>query len=858
MRLRWLSVIILITSLTPLKAQDQQVSAILDTLKHSLTVETDINIESTEIGDADTLWFYFPMYTFAESNNTLNDYLLKMGHTDFYFRHKSQYVSVQNLKVSLDGKIVLPFKKLGTNALIGITADAKSVHFSYTIQLPEWYFGPSFQDNIYLLQDFYPVLITKDINIKDLLNQQAIPKSTISMDLHLSDAYIALSNGRFINSKDKKTIKIEGNHDLIVIIGQKPLNFLNDTINVNGQDTHLYIDFELVKSTNFKNTFDKVFQQLTRDLGSYPYPSLILKTTKSKYYSAYRKGIIIAPYPTKSENIEAWLTKHLTELWLYGKCTLENKNDEWLRTGICNFLQSKSDRVVSSDDLRQFINYKLQGLLPAFNDDDNQLSKEQIHLKYNVISTLLIQQLAHISDKNALLNVLHSWEKQSKPLSYVNLIAALEKETGKTIRENMDRFFNHPEQLEYERNLQNNDKVHCPLFSWLLKEDNVTCNPIKWAIYPAYNDNDGWMTGLTISNAHPYQFKKFIWSFSPMYSFKQSKLLGQLWAQYDLRLESKKMEKIRFHLGLKSFDHNYNRNLEYTLQFVKVSPSVQLFFNHTQLSKLQSSIAFRWIKITEQQPIFNQSQFNNLEWNDSNIFQLDYNWSRDKLVSNTAISIVTEFQQYNKNDQYIKLIGIGKHQWMYKSNKNIGFRFFAGGFILNSQRHVNSFQNQLTKGSLALIQHGFNDYTFDEYFLARETQYGFQDRQVSISQGGGFKTPVGSAHQIGMSNNFAASINLFVDVPFKTSWFPLQAYFDVGIYNRYFNQKSSNYTMYNGGLSLNYNDVLAIYVPFIFSEELGSIYKEVHKDFFSRISFSINLNQFYFWQNNPLKKHIKI
>jgi hypothetical protein len=74
-------------------------------------------------------------------------------------------------------------------------------------------------------------------------------------------------------------------------------------------------------------------------------------------------------------------------------------------------------------------------------------------------------------------------------------------------------------------------------------------------------------------------------------------------------------------------------------------------------------------------------------------------------------------------------------------------------------------------------------------------------------------------------------------------WIPLRAYFDIGSYSTYSSEKFKNNIIYNGGLSLHYRDIGAIHIPLFFSDNLGSIYKSEHKSFFSRISFSINLNK---------------
>lgn len=464
----------------------------------------------------------------------------------------------------------------------------------------------------------------------------------------------------------------------------------------------------------------------------------------------------------------------------------------------------------------------------------------------------------------------------NKSLASENLIQVLEKHTGKdinppasldqstanisdaSITSIVDKDKNINSQLE--TNLSNHyvndttsDKT-CFRFSSLFHKDKSPCNTIKLIAYPAYNDNDGWMAGMTVSNTNPFVYKPISWAISPIYSFKNQKVLGQAWMQYNIlneRSESK-IHQTSFRLGLKSFDMDHNEKFNYALRYVKIDPSIQLTLRHPLDSDIQSSFVLRSLIIYEQRPSFADGQFSNLITTRSHIHQLEYNWERNKTISKSTVNIRAEQQSY-KPENYLKLTGSASHQWLYNTTKSMNLRLFVGGFIINTQRKTNSFQNVFSRGSIALIQQGFNDYTYDEYFFSRQNQSGFQDDQVSLVQGGGFKTPVGSAYSIGMSNNFAAALNYTIDAPFKTKWFPLQAYFDFGVYSRYFNRQFSRNTMYNGGFVLNYNDVVRIYFPLIFSEELGNVYKEKHTGFISKISFGINLQKLNFWQNNPLK-----
>ena len=468
---------------------------------------------------------------------------------------------------------------------------------------------------------------------------------------------------------------------------------------------------------------------------------------------------------------------------------------------------------------------------------------------YAQSNTILIpENLIQVLEKNARKEISHptSLDQSTANISDTSITSIIDK--NNTIDPQPET--NH---LNHYVNDTTSDKT-CFRFSSLFHKDKSSCNTIKLIAFPAYNDNDGWMAGMTVSNTNPFTYKPISWAISPIYSFKNQKLLGQAWIQYS-KLNERSESKIyqtSFRLGLKSFDMDHNEKFNYALRYVKIDPSIQLTLRHPLDSDIQSSFVLRSLIIYEQRPSFADGQFSNLITSRSHIHQLEYNWERNKTISKSTVNIRAEQQSY-KPENYLKLTGSASHQWLYNTTKSMNLRLFVGGFIINTQRKTNSFQNVFSRGSIALIQQGFNDYTYDEYFFSRQNQSGFQDDQVSLVQGGGFKTPVGSAYSIGMSNNFAAALNYTIDAPFKTKWFPLQAYFDFGVYSRYFNRQFSRNTMYNGGLSLNYNDVVRIHFPLFFSEELGNIYKEKHSGFISKISFGINLQKLNFWQNHPLK-----
>ncbi|MCZ2102487.1 MAG: hypothetical protein LC107_13230 [Chitinophagales bacterium] len=864
MLLRWLTVMMICTlgyGLSQAQEKNFHVSLTLDTIKKAVWVQADIQVQPLLSTNMDTLWFHMPMQAFIDPNSVYAEDLDKMGYTDFYFRSAAMRPTIQDMKIYADGQAVRPYKRRGTDAFLGIlTSVVKSVQLNYMLTLPAWHFGPCYKDGDYILQYFYPepMASTQGAELKPLRYlEAALPaRYELYCTTHFPEDLDVYTNGQVLNDSEGNTI-YHTDQALNFLLTPKKASYISGTIeSEGGQSIPYFIHLNPSVYPNIHEMLNRAFQDIESKLGTFPFSALMLVPTASPYYQSYKDGVMLVPYRDKKEDMASYLLRHLTRLWVAGKFPLQDSKDVFLHQGISAYVvqsiskdQDIQPKVNKSKkhDIWMLREYQNMGILSGLQVPEERLNKSQMYLNREVLSELFIKKLASTTSAAALQSVLKGWDGRVTLCSAASLMSALEEQSGRTIATSVADYLTG----NYVLDLPKDSVESCfPIRSFLNRYSD--CSGLEAIVYPAYNDNDGWIVGLTLANAKPFTFKPWTWAVSPMYSFQHEKLLGQAWMQYDYLMSKDDhiLDRIRVRMGVKSFDMDYNRKFDYTLRYIKLDPTIKIYFKHAYPSNTHSTLTLRWLNIREQRASFADGKFNFLVWNKSNIYQLRYNWNRYETRTNTMATLQAEYQQYG-SEKYLKLTGEGSHRWMYKADKSIGMRLFAGGFAVNTQRRINSFQNLLSRGSLALIQHGFNDYTYEEYFMARQSQSGLQDKQVSLVQGGGFKTPVGSSYSIGMSNNFAGSVNLFADVPFNSKWFPLQVYFDVGLYSRFFNQQFSTQTMYNGGFMLNYGDVVQIFVPLVYSEELGNIYREKHKNFLSRISFGINLERLGFWKNLP-------
>lgn len=358
-----------------------------------------------------------------------------------------------------------------------------------------------------------------------------------------------------------------------------------------------------------------------------------------------------------------------------------------------------------------------------------------------------------------------------------------------------------------------------------------------------YNDNNKLMLGILYANHNSSNYKKTGYTVAPAFSFRESRIVGEAGLYHDVYIRHRYFDRIRFRADVKSYFFNFNKDLDYVQQYLRLDPGFELRFRKAAERGVESGISVKSYIIREDEPDFtSEGIFSGLNSANSYIFRAVYHHTKNKRLSSTHHEWALEQQSYN-DENYLKMSAIWMKRWMYKNKRNIRVRFFGSGFILNTQRKSSSYQNSLTRGSIALIHQGFNDYTYDEYFFSRQNQNQSQRHQVSMYQGGGFKTAVGSAFGIGMSNHFALASNIVMDLPFGQGHMPVQLYFDGGVYSTYEGDKFKNNLMYNGGISVHLKELVYIHIPLIYSENLGNIHREVHRSFLNRISFSFNLDR---------------
>lgn len=407
----------------------------------------------------------------------------------------------------------------------------------------------------------------------------------------------------------------------------------------------------------------------------------------------------------------------------------------------------------------------------------------------------------------------------------------------------------------YETNYCNNtyyvasDRIGPPLKLSFFKAPDAQCQKnLVLSPLVLYNDNDRIMPAFLLTNHTKPRTGPLVYTLMPAFSVKNKKLVGEGKINYEKILAGSIVQKINIGTGIRSFDFNSNDKWGYSQRYVRFDPGITLEMKSKDFNSHRSMLMVKAYLVNEEYPVFSaQGEFDKLKGEWSKIYRISYLNARRTIFNSLNFRTDLEQQSYtsiDKKNNYLKLTQTINYIWQYDHKRNIGVRIFAAGFISNTTRKSASYQNIFSRGSIALIHQGFNDYTYQDYYFSRQNQTRLYDNQVSLQDGGGFKTPLGSASGYGMSNNWAASLNFTADPFLLPPWLPIKLYFDVGTFSTHNSgaEKFSNNFLYNGGILINFRNRVQVHIPLVYSRDLGNAYKEGHRNFWSRISFGINLH----------------
>ncbi len=197
----------------------------------------------------------------------------------------------------------------------------------------------------------------------------------------------------------------------------------------------------------------------------------------------------------------------------------------------------------------------------------------------------------------------------------------------------------------------------------------------------------------------------------------------------------------------------------------------------------------------------------------------------------------------------------GNYFFNYKKDyQGIHARLFAGKFFYLQQKTLVS-KGENDRYLLTLTgPHGYEDYTYSDYFLGRNEQEGGLSQQI-MQRDGFFKvgTPLLN-NPVGKTDDWLLALNLWGDIPDEVNplkvlpfQLPLQLFADIGTYSDAWKDESnSDRFLFDAGIKVSIlNDAFNVYLPLVYSKVFSDYYKTFYpeKRFVRTIAFSFNLRQ---------------
>ncbi len=369
------------------------------------------------------------------------------------------------------------------------------------------------------------------------------------------------------------------------------------------------------------------------------------------------------------------------------------------------------------------------------------------------------------------------------------------------------------------------------------------------------NAHDGTILGLTFANSiFPQKWTRLHASFG--YGFRSKEIVGVANLERDWLLSSPKFRKITLGANYRQFTGN-SFSIEagdFELPYKRIQPKVTLYFTPVYRESRDSWLSYSFIHLWNNTLAIsdaNPDEFIVAADNQS-FHQLDYHFHRRKALRKFDFDASALYHDYvdpfQNEKSFLQLTATSQWKIQYVNRSFFRVRLFGGFFPINDSRNANSFNNAIARGSLNASYNSFADVTHGEYFLGRNKQDHWGEKQILYRQGG-FKTPlIYNTSHIGKSNNalFAANFKLDIPVPLFRA-LPIKPYADLAYYSYPENVDMQYWNfIYDAGFALEFFDgALGIYLPILQSSDITQVYES--QDFWRKISFQIDINKARVW-----------
>ncbi|HET8855164.1 MAG TPA: metalloprotease [Salinimicrobium sp.] len=296
--------------------------------------------------------------------------------------------------------------------------------------------------------------------------------------------------------------------------------------------------------------------------------------------------------------------------------------------------------------------------------------------------------------------------------------------------------------------------------------------------------------------------KNFEYQITPMYGTKSQTIVGGAGFSHVIRFDNQNLYAMSFGASASRFSYGYN------LFYEKFTPSFSMAFRESNLRENKR----QYLTVRNVNVYRDQSLLRPLDVPDYSVFNINYRYSNpgmvDHFTGNVDFQLSGLFSKFSVTSEYRKL---------FKNNRQINLRFFAGAFLYNDLLDSNYFSFALDRPT---------DYLYDYNYYGRSETSGLFSQQIIMAEGG-FKSQLQPEFANQWLTTFNGSTNL---------WKWIYVYGDLGFMK---NRNRKAKFVYDSGIRLSFiADYFEVFFP-VYSN-LG--WEINQKDYDQKIRFIATLD----------------
>lgn len=367
---------------------------------------------------------------------------------------------------------------------------------------------------------------------------------------------------------------------------------------------------------------------------------------------------------------------------------------------------------------------------------------------------------------------------------------------------------------------------------------NARRNTLAVLPWAGWNNYDKAMLGLVFYNS-PLPSRRFQYYLLPGYASASKSIVGLVDLRYKF-YPGGLIPKVTIGASAKTFHFRdiYTRNRQFS-RFYRVAPEIRAELKHNSLS-FRHALVFTTYFVGNQVLVLDSADVSlGTAWRNNTVHELRYEAEQRALPHPFRFRAALEAQQF-QGSPYLRSSAEWRQQFYYREKKKLSARVFAGYFLQNPRRNETF---SAPNAAFSLNPQGFNDYRFDQTYLARSGAEGLLGRQLAQTDGG-FKGAFGpNAANLGSSNNFVLALNLKADLPkLLPVSLPIKPYLDLGYFDNPAYRGNEQF-LWSGGLMLEFfNGGLELYFPLAHSKNLRDQYRsQADGKYLNTITWSMRL-----------------